>query len=360
MTWHWWAAATAGGLAVAALVIALVGRRLLLERARVQRADAAQALVDEHDGSSQRVAFVANPTKPGADDTKERALAACAARGLPEPLWFDTTAEDPGEGQAREAVAAGAEVVVAVGGDGTVRAVAQALAGTPVPMALLPQGTGNLLARNLDLPLGDLDELLRIALVGLDRMIDVGRLTVHAGEAAGTSHLFLVIAGVGFDAAMVADTDEQLKAKVGWVAYFVAGIRHLHARRLRIEARLDDGQWYALRLRTLLIGNCGRLPGGITLLPDALIDDGWLDVGAIDVRAGMLGWTQLFGAVVAQGFGVRADLPGSIGHIDHARARTVRLRLREPQPVQVDGDIVGGALELEAVVEPRALTVRVA
>lgn len=380
MSWQGWVSVVAVLVALVAVGIAVQNRRRLhglLKRPPHAPGSPALPTVQR-----QQVAFVANPAKPGAAELRERAMRACAARYLPEPLWYETTPDDPGVGQARQAVADGAEVVVAVGGDGTVRAVAEGLVGTPAAMALLPQGTGNLLARNLDLPLGDIDALLRIALEGLDRTIDVGRLTVlrdgrgtpvpgyeprtSADDTASTGdvdeayrHLFLVIGGIGFDAAMVADADEQLKARVGWIAYFFAGVRHLHARRMRLEARLDDGSWYQLRLRSLLFGNCGRLPGGITLLPDAVLDDGWLDVGAIDTRAGLLGWTQLFGEVVVQRVGVRAELPASIGHIDHARARVVRVRTREPQQVQVDGDIVGTAFELEARVEHRALTVRV-
>jgi len=265
-----------------------------------------------------------------------------------------------------------------------VRAVAEGLAGTDVPMGLLPQGTGNLLARNLDLPLGDVDNLLRIALTGTDRRIDVGWLRVvrdgsqelddiadaDAGDVAADEtppdagddaqdHIFLVISGLGFDAAMVADTDEQLKAKVGWVAYFVAGIRHLHAHRLRLQLSMDESPWYNVRLRSLMIGNCGRLPGGITLLPDAVLDDGWLDVGAIDTRVGLLGWGQLFGEVALQRFGVRSRLPNKAGKIDHAQARVVRVRTREPQQIQVDGDIIGRAFEVAVRVAPLALTVRV-
>lgn len=378
MSWHGWVSVIAALVALVAVAIAVQNRRRL--RGLLHRAPQEPTGGGVPGAQRQQVAFVANPAKPGAAELRVRAVEACAARGLPEPLWYETTQDDPGVGQARQAVADGAEVVVAVGGDGTVRAVAEGLVGTPVAMALLPQGTGNLLARNLDLPLGDLDAQLRIALEGLDRTIDVGRLTVLRDEsgspvpgfdptATGTDspgqvdeayrHLFLVIGGIGFDAAMVADADENLKARVGWIAYFLAGVRHLHSRRMRLETRLDDGSWYQLRLRSLLVGNCGRLPGGITLLPDAVLDDGWLDVGAIDTRAGLLGWTQLFGEVVVQRFGVRAELPTSIGHIDHARAKVVRVRTREPQHVQVDGDIVGAAFELEARVEPRALTVRV-
>jgi diacylglycerol kinase (ATP) len=380
MSWQGWVSVIAVVVALVAVGIGVQNRRrlhgLLRRPPQTQQAQAVPG------AQRQQVAFVANPAKPGAAELRESAVQACAARYLPEPLWYETTPDDPGVGQARQAVADGAEVVVAVGGDGTVRAVAEGLIGTPAAMALLPQGTGNLLARNLDLPLGDIDAQLRIALEGLDRTIDVGWLTVLRDErgtpvegfdpgAGGDGtvsakdvdpsnrHLFLVIGGIGFDAAMVADADENLKARVGWIAYFVAGARHLHARRMRLETRLDDGSWFQLRLRSLLIGNCGRLPGGITLLPDAVLDDGWLDVGAIDTRAGLLGWTQLFGEVVVQRVGVRADLPASIGHIDHARARVVRVRTRDPQQVQVDGDVVGSAFELEARVEPRALTVRV-
>jgi len=394
MTWGGWVAVAvvlAVLLASGALLLALQNRRALRGRgipippaigAAGSRGTAATA---DADAAHVRVAFVANPTKPGVPELRDAAVRACAARYLPEPMWFETTAEDPGIGQTREAVARGAQLVVAVGGDGTVRAVAEGLVGTDVPMALIPQGTGNLLARNLDLPLGELDELLRIALTGEDRPIDVGWLTVVRDESdvadpvaeadpaaevpqetppdadrPARDHIFLVIAGVGFDAAMVADADEELKAKVGWIAYFVAGVKHLHARRLRLQMSLDESPWFNVRLRSLLIGNCGKLPGGVVLLPDAVVDDGWLDIAAIDTRVGLLGWTQLFGEVALQRFGVRTRMPSKVGKIDHARARELRVRLREPQQVQVDGDIIGSAYEIAARVEPRSLRVRVA
>ena len=212
----------------------------------------------------------------------------------------------------------------------------------------------------------------------MDRTIDVGWLRVlqresevddDIAEAADDlpadtdvprDHIFLVIAGVGFDAAMVADTDDQLKARMGWVAYFVSGIKHLHGRRMRTVVRLDDAPATPARVRSLLIGNCGRLPGGITLLPDAELDDGWLDIAAIDTRGGVAGWAQLFGEVVLQGVGVRHPLPARIGRIDHARAREVHLRVAGGEHVQVDGDVLGQVTELAARVEPGALVVRVA
>jgi len=305
-------------------------------------------------------------------------------------MWFETTLADPGVGQARAAVERGATTVVAVGGDGTVRAVAEALAGTDVAMGLIPLGTGNLLARNLDLPLTDTDELLRLALTGPARTIDVGWLRVEKyedtvsddiAEAAddvpqasggqvgapppGSSepprdHVFLVIAGLGFDAAVMGDADEGLKQRVGWFAYFLAGIRHLNARRMRLTLSVDDGVLKPVRVRSLLIGNCGRLPGGITLLPAAQIDDGVLDLGAIDTRGGIAGWTQLAGEVALQGIGVRNELPGKMGKIEHSRARTVRVTADRAEQIQVDGDNIGEAFELSARVAPAALRVRTA
>ena len=109
-----------------------------------------------------------------------------------------------------------------------------------------------------------------------------------------------------------------------------------------------------------MVGNCGKLPGGITLLPDAVLDDGILDIAAIDTRGGVVGWAQLFGDVVMQGFGVRNDLPAKIGRIDHARAKRVRVRVEGGEQAQVDGDLLGRAVELEAWVEPGGLVVRTA
>jgi diacylglycerol kinase family enzyme len=267
-------------------------------------------------------------------------------------------------------------------------------------MGLLPVGTGNLLARNLDLPLTSTEEALAVVIGGRNRTIDVGWAQItepadeprtpaerEAGVAPGPARIegveaplpgaaerpdesadaaavepakeiFLVIAGLGFDAAMVADTDDELKAKVGWIAYFVAGMRHLHGRRMRVQMALDDMPAKPARLRSVLVGNCGLLPGGITLIPDAVLDDGELDVAVIDARGGLAGWTQVLGEVVMQRFGVRTELPARIGRIDHARARRVRVGVAGGEQAQVDGDPLGRANELEMWVEPSALVVR--
>ena len=381
MRWELWLAVAALAVAVVALVLVLSLRaqQERLRRAAGRAEDATSGAPAPEDDPRELVAFVANPSKPDVDGLETTVRALFAEAALPDPLWLETTVADPGVGQTREALARGADVVVAVGGDGTVRAVAEGMVGTGKPMALVPLGTGNLLARNLDLPVGDAHAALRVVVAGADRPVDVGWARVlrwadddapdaeQEPDDAGAqvpdpdrSHIFLVIAGLGFDAAMVADADDQLKAKVGWMAYFVAGIRHLHGRRMRARIQLDDHPPQDARLRSVMIGNCGRLPGGITLLPDAVIDDGVLDVAAVDTRGGIVGWAQLFGEVVMQGFGVRTELPAKIGRIDHARARRVRVRVEGGEQAQVDGDVLGQAVELECRVDPGALVVRTA
>lgn len=355
MTWEQWVSITALVLALTAVVVGI----LLLNRLARARAGGKPLANAVEAARSGRPAFVVNPIKVN-DLAGLRVLAvdAAAALGLDEPLWYETTKDDPGAGQARQAVADGACAVVAAGGDGTVRAVAGALAGSTVPMGLIPMGTGNLLARNLDLPLGDVPELVKVALGGRTHAIDVGYLTANSPDGGDEPHIFLVMAGLGFDAAMVAGADHDLKRKVGWFAYFLAGVKHLHERRMRIRMRIDAALPQQKRLRSLLFANCGRLPGGIVLLPDAEIDDGWLDIAGIDTRGGVFGWASLFGQVVLQGVGVRKGLPNAAGTIEFWRGREVQVRSETPEPVQVDGDLVGRATRVDVLVKPAALNVR--
>lgn len=317
----------------------------------------------ERSDARERVAFVVNPTKDGVAELREQAMRACSIRYLPEPMWMYTTPDDPGTEATRQAIAAGADVVVAVGGDGTVRAVAEGAAGTDVPMAILPMGTGNLFARNLDLPLGDTAALLRTVLDGDERRSDVGWLELvrtPAGEEEGERHIFLVIAGAGLDAEMVAGANDQLKRKMGWVAYFFAAVRHL-GKRMEARITVDGGEPVTSQMRTVLLANVGKLPAGIQLIPDASFDDGTLDVATLDARGGIVGWTELFGTVVAQGAGIREPWHSrvlSTSRIDHVRGTTVEIQFTETQKVQVDGESLGRATRIRAEIDPGALVLR--
>lgn len=296
----------------------------------------------------RRIAVIVNPTKLADVGAAQQQIAAgCAAVGWGEPLWFATTSEDPGFGQAKEAIAQGAAMVCPLGGDGTARQVARALVGTETPMGLLPGGTANLLSRNLDLPASDLDKALAVALTGQNKRIDVGWLSVDERP----EEMFLVMAGLGFDGAVMAQTDENLKSTMGAAAYTVSGFRNWLSPRFRIEFSVDGQHRIVRRTRTVVFGNCGKIYGGLVLMPDARVDDGVLDTLVLSPR-GVVGWTAVFLRVVTR---------NHRGHerMDHHRGSSFRVVASEPQEVQVDGDSLGPGSVVEARVEPGALLVRI-
>ncbi|MDN4480415.1 diacylglycerol/lipid kinase family protein [Demequina muriae] len=344
------------------LAVPRMWRRVLMVRSTIP-GNSGRFTADSPDKPS--IAFIANPTKEGVQEMHERALRACSIRYLPQPMWFHTTEEDPGYGMARDAIAAGADVVVAVGGDGTVRAVAEACAGTGATMGILPLGTGNLFARNLDFPVGDTPALLRAVLDGDDLTVDVGYLDIErafSGHGEDGRYLFLVMAGAGMDAEMVASTNPTLKRRLGWLAYFFAALRHLHDKRMTASVSIDGAEPVQNEMRTVLVANAGRLPGGLQLIPDASITDGQLDIATLDARAGIVGWTDLFGSVIAQGAGIKQSellRAWRVSRIDHARGEKVEIEMDAPYRVQVDGESLGRAKRVTAFVEHGALTVRV-
>ena len=218
----------------------------------------------------KRVAVVLNPSKiADVEDFKDRVRQVAQRDGWNEPLWFETTIEDPGHGQALAALQTDVDLIIAAGGDGTVRAVCEEVARTGVAVGILPHGTGNLLARNLRIPLNTRDAL-DVAFSGQDKAIDLSTLKTDSG----TDTWFLVMAGLGMDAAIMTGVDDKLKAKVGWLAYFVSGVKAARYPAMKVQISVDDGEFRKFRARTVVVGNVGFLQGGIPLLPDAQIDDG--------------------------------------------------------------------------------------
>ena len=314
---------------------------------------------DEPEVALKRAAIVVNPTKfADLPNVRERITATCHANGWGDPLFYETTVADPGHGQAAQAVRDGADLVCSLGGDGTVRNVASALVGTETPLGILPAGTGNLLARNLDLPVA-LDLAMTVALTGRNRRIDVGELVIgtpptdEAAESAHAleTHPFLVMSGVGMDAAIMAGTNENLKNKVGWPAYMVSGLKHLVSPEFRISVKVDDELEFRRRARMVVIGNVGRLLGGLVLMPNARVDDGQLDAVIASPR-GVVGWVPV---------ATRVATRQRKGHptLDHKVCKEIRIRTDRAVPVQIDGDVIGEATEVSAWVRPAALTVRV-
>jgi diacylglycerol kinase family enzyme len=300
----------------------------------------------------QRVAVILNPVKARAREAKEAIQRACLMAGWDEPLFLETTAEDPGYSQARSALDFKADVVLVGGGDGTVRVVAESLAHTDVAMGLIPLGTGNLLARNVDLDVNDLHANVQTALFGRQRYIDTARMGIENSRTGHVSeHAFLVIAGIGMDAEILADTNDGLKKAVGWLAYTEAGMRHLPGRRRKVSVALDDDPEQVRNIRSVLFANCGLVPGGIDFIPQAMIDDGMLDVVVMSPRSA-IGWLAMYAKIL---FKHKGNLPIMTMY----RAGKIVIKCPEPMPTQIDGDTSGLATKLTVRVEPGSLLIRV-
>lgn len=282
-------------------------------------------------------AIVWNPARVADMDLRRAVIQDALARaGWPQPTWYETTVEDPGHGQTRDAVANGARVVFACGGDGTVMACVGALTGTETALAVLPAGTGNLLAANLGLP----DD----PAAGVALATEMGRRRLDVGVVEGQH--FAVMAGMGFDADLLQATPARLKARIGVAAYVWSGLQRLHDRPMRVAIRLDDDPPLFRRARTVIVGNVGRLQGGIRLLASAQPDDGQLDVAILAPRS-VAHWVRLAWGVLR-----RQD---RIPRMEVLRARRVRISSDRPQPRELDGDIIAAARHMEVTVRPGAL-----
>jgi YegS/Rv2252/BmrU family lipid kinase len=253
---------------------------------------------------------------------------------------FVTDKAEGGVSAACGAALDGADLVVAVGGDGTVRGCAEGLAGTGVPLGVVPHGTANLLARTLRIP-GQPKAALAVALAagGVDRTIDL---------AVADGMPFTAMAGMGLDAAVVAGT--KLKHQFGWLAYAMSGAVHLALPPVRFTIRLDDGAPFEREARSVVAGNSGLLPGGFSLLPDARLDDGLLDVGVLAPH-GPFGWPRLAARVLTHSH--RQDRM-----LERFKARKVEIAAQALLPREVDGELVAAGHALTVAIAPSALTVR--
>ncbi|WP_449281041.1 diacylglycerol/lipid kinase family protein [Leucobacter sp.] len=332
---------------------------------------------------SSRIGIVWNPSKVAerdlrraVDDALKRVFGATQDR--PECLWFETTEDDPGQGAAGEALAQGCGVVVAAGGDGTVRAVAERLGASGSPEAelgVVPLGTGNLLARNLGVPLGNPRTAFERVLTSEGSPLDLGEVRLRAAaegadgagsgsgeDGSGQWHGFVVMVGFGIDAQMIAETDDDLKARTGWLAYVESlGRAASGTEVVEFSLQLDEQDPRTEAAHTLLVANCGSIQGGITLLPDAAPDDGELDL--LVLRADDAGaWLDTMKNMVwdngLKRLITRAGTAESSGSTAHLRARTVRAELPAPLAFEIDGDEVGEVSAFEVRVRPAALRVR--
>ncbi|MDO4901387.1 diacylglycerol kinase family protein [Actinomyces sp.] len=395
-------------------------------------------------------AVVINPAKPAATRPVRHVLSHALHQAGYRTVWLETSAQETGAMQARMAVASSARLVVAAGGDGTVRSVAAGVAGTGVDMAIMPLGTANLAARNLGLPLRRYAELAHVAATGrafptdlmwvrsepaghtgplpaanLEAPRDFGTAS-DAGDAdiaeppqgwarptLGGEHSCLVVTGMGFDAGLVASTRPILKERLSWGAYGLAALENLGHPRMDLVLGVQDATLAAvaqvsdvsahaasgtavpdadgdgsgppgaaregidrtiavvpesppasswpvrterMTARTLLIANGGRLPAGITLLPQARLDDGLVDVAAIDTLHGLWGWASLARQVLPPR--PASYSAGRAAQVLLRRGREVTVRLDRATALEIDGDLVAPTRGIRVRVQAGALRVR--
>ena len=292
--------------------------------------------------SEKRAAVIYNPTK--FDDLsllRRRVAAEVRAAGWRPTVWLETTPDDPGRSMARRALETGVDLVMVAGGDGTVRAVSSQLAGTEMPMALVPAGTGNLLARNLSIPL-DTDAAIRLALHGRVEAIDMVTCTFDDGEER-----FVVMAGMGLDAQIMESTDSGLKKVIRSGAYAVAAVQNAVPDPFTATITLDDAPPVRRRMVMALMGNVGTITGGMTLFPRATPSDGLVDL-LLASPGKVVDWARL-GAQILTG----QEMEG----FTLTRARKVLIEADRPVPFELDGDTAGSTRTLRAEVEDGALHV---
>jgi YegS/Rv2252/BmrU family lipid kinase len=259
------------------------------------------------------------------------------AEGIHEPLWYEVPKAKKAPKQVRRALGEGADLVFAWGGDGTVRRCVNELAGEAAALAIIPAGTANLLAHNLGIP-KNIEKAVAIGLRGERRRIDVGR---FAGDR------FAVMAGVGFDAGMIRDSD-GLKDRIGRAAYLWGGTRHLREDAFEAAIEVDGTKWFDGRATCILLGNVGELFGGIEVFPDASPDDGRLELGVVTAE-GVVQWARTLARTAA-------GKPLKSPFVRSTKARAVKVKLDRKVLYELDGGDRAKVKSFKVKIEPGALS----
>ncbi len=286
----------------------------------------------------RKIAVVAHSGKTvdgGLDELRRR----ITDEGVDKLLWYEVPKSRKSPPKIRKALAKKPDLLVVWGGDGMVQRAIDVVAGTKVPLAVIPAGTGNLLATNLGVP-ATIAGAVAAAFHGDRRRIDLGRVN---GEH------FAVMAGIGFDGAMIRDADRDLKARLGKLAYVWAGIRHVNGEAPRAKVRIDGQKWFDDEASCVLIGNVGTITGGIHAFDDAKPDDGWLDVGVATAQ-GALQWARALGTMAVG----RSD---QSPFVRMTRARKVDIKLESELEYELDGGARKPAKHLVVEVAPAAVTI---
>jgi diacylglycerol kinase (ATP) len=262
------------------------------------------------------------------------------AEGIADPFWAEVPKSKKAPAQVQRALKEGAELIFAWGGDGMVQRCVDVLAGSGASLSIIPAGTANLFASNLGIP-EDIEAAVAIGLRGDRREFDVGRFN---GER------FAVMAGAGFDAAMIRDSgDGGLKERIGRAAYVWSGSENLRSKPFRATIEVDGAEWYKGKATCILLGNVGKLVGGIEAFEDARPDDGKLEIGVVTAD-GVLDWSRMMARAATGSLG---DSPFA----QRTKARDVKVKLSRKVLYELDGGDRTKVKSFKVKVEPRAISV---
>lgn len=298
---------------------------------------------------TRRAALICNPIKVDATELEALVARHSDAAGWDKPIYFETTIDELGDGLARAAIEQGVDAVLVAGGDGTVRAVSEGMSGSEVPLTIVPSGTGNLLARNLRLPLDDQTAMVAATFDGDTVAIDVGFAKVRRPDGEMAEHAFVVMGGIGLDAAMIANTSGDLKKKVGWVAYVDGAARSLvKAKPFPVMYQVPGHRMHRSQAQSVLIANCGSLPAGLELIPEASFTDGQLDIAVFQPK-NPLGWILVWRRVAWDNSVMRRFRAGRKivalttrdNAVRYTKGAGIDIALQSAQPLQLDGDEFG-------------------
>lgn len=239
-----------------------------------------------------------------------------------------TRAEDAAR-LAAQGVSEGVATVAVYGGDGTTMQAVRGLVGSDVTLGLVPGGTGNLLARNLGLPL-DPARAARALIRGTPRPVDLGRIT-----RADETRFFAVAAGAGFDAQVMGQTSSAAKRRWKLAAYLAKAWEIVLKDLQNVACRVTvDGQVLESEAATVLVVNCPQIiPPFIPIWKGVTPFDGHFDVFVLKADNVVEGIGMVWQLLVSKSNGKGAVL--------HARGRAVTVETDPPRPVQFDGEVEG-------------------
>lgn len=298
------------------------------------------------DGKPRRAGVIYNPTKVQDLVMFRRQIEGeCEQRGWESPLWLESDAEDSGAAASRRARRAEVDLALVAGGDGTVRTACAELSGSGIPVGILPAGTGNLLARNLSVPL-DMAEALDVAFDGTPRPIDLVEVRADDKDAEYS----LVMAGMGADALIMAETNDDLKKIVGSAAYVMAALQAINRPPFDVSIEVGDNDPVDRKAGMVMVANVGAIQGSIQIAPDAEPDDGKLDLVVASPEK-----AADWGAITTRILARAQDAPG----VERAQAKVVTFEATKPVAYQIDGDAMGECTRLEARSLARVLEIMV-